>query len=298
METWKIVLAIVIIVIVIIIVRAHMLKAKLAKYGKIRFGCFLNTTNASGLYPLSGEPLVIAQINGRYMVSVADHAKRAILPMKQTFADGVSGYIAIPEMTDTNVNGLTLYVCTLATDAITSAIGVVTSSIQTETKLPIITVGAIDDETAATKWNFNPIEVASMRHARHMLGLATSSMFTELPSKMPDWTASIAGKTGSSFTNMKYSGLTFATGTVMLEPWGDRAFAIHPTGSALSGALIAVPTIEPHVFRIFDMTAAIPNADTDTLEGYTQLTAKDGTSHMFSKNVMDTDSARWKFVSA
>lgn len=306
MDSWKIILAIVVIVIILIVAVRHYAKLRLrATYGNIRFGCFVNEKNPGSLFPLTGKVVMIARIDGRYMFVRANRTTHTIVPMKCEIKESNgtiigSGYIVIPAMTDNNEKNLILYMCSSPSEKLGDQSKTIASIINSSTGLPNIIVSDPGADIANV-WNFNPISLMSMRQMKRAMGFAPRGMFVELPAIMPKWVTEdadlIAGKVRvSSFTNIKQEGLKYECGLAVLEPWGDRAFAIRSLGSTVIGAIIAIPTSEPQVFRIFDMTKAMPNISTDIIENHMQLVATNGTTHSFSKNLDDSDSAHWKMI--
>lgn len=306
MDSWKIILAIVVIVVILIVTARHYVKLRVrATYGIVRFGCFVNEENHSSLFPLSGKSVMIARINGRYMIARMLRAQRAIVPLKCEIRESSgnlagTGYVVIPGMTDNNTTGLVLYVCDNPSETIGAQTKTIASVINPSIGLPNIVVSE-PGINVANVWNFNPIPVMSMGQVRRAIGFASNGMIRELPARVPKWVTDnaelIAGRMRvRAFTNVKHDGLKFECGLSILEPWGDRAFAIRSLGSTPIGALIAVPTSEPNVFRIFDMAKASPNVDTDIVEDHLQLAATNGVAHSFSKNLDDSDSAHWKAI--
>lgn len=300
METWLIIIAIVIIITIIVTYFAR--EYRRAKYGNVRFGYFTTGEHPVGYFPVTGGPLLVAKFNGRYMVAKFDTETRQIAPLFARITDAYSGYIVVSGMND-NVtpgeNKVALHICATKDENIVETNLAIFPDFDGETGLPLITVGESRGNVAI--WRFNPIPLISARQMRSVFGQTARGVFAEMPATAIPWVANdpILSRIKPhvqlicSFANVKYPELAFPTSKVKLEQWGN-GFAL--TDYAAQTSIAVMPTSEPMVFRIFDLTRAALGSDGTTLENYTQLVATNGTAYDFSKNVIDTDSARWKLV--
>lgn len=301
---WTLIIAVVVVVIIIMIMYKQWQWKR--KYSSSRFGYFMNQAHLGAIFPQTGEPLIVAQIAGQYVVVTID--KTASLVAKP-YPEFGGRFIVVPGMeTPTTPDGITLYACATTTETIDpKATARIYATLDDDTKMPIVKLGDATNATEAT-WKFHPVMMGAMERLRRLFGVRGGhNIFTEMPSQFPSWAttntdfanALKSGTFTASLKNLKYPGLQYPAGTTKMKPWGPSGIVfISNSATTVDPQILLVPTGTNMVFRAFSLQTAAPNKDTGKLEGYTQLVATNGTTFTLSKTILDTDAARWTLLLA
>ena len=319
MMNWTFILAIVIAVVVLIILYRKLSTRR--KIGANMFGYFVNQQYLGAIFPQTGDPVMLADNNGRRIISTTDNLGKLtpkpfpefegrFIIVQDLIAAPTAETSSISEIKTSRNSDLILYACSVSTEIIdVSKTPRIYAALDDETKMPIIKLG--DVNSAGTVWKFTPVIVKSTDMIRKFLGMSSAkgNIFTEMPDKFPSWVATNAKftnvmKAGGSFTamlkNLKYPELQYPQAIVTMKRWGKVGIMIvdENKGVTVDPQVLLVPTTTNMVFRVFSMQTAVPNKETGQMENYTQLVAANGASYNFSKTIVDTDTARWTLVLA